>query len=318
MSDFTVSILGCGSAVPTPRHNPSCQIVERRGTLYMIDCGEGAQAMMRKMHLPFNRLRHIFISHLHGDHLLGLPGLLSTLALEGEGGTVTIHIFRQGAELLRRVIDFFSGDRSYTLEWNIIDPKGGETIVDTPGLTVTTFRLYHRVDAVGFRFDEKPKPCHIRGDMVEFHNVPVALRPSLRVGADYVKPDGTVIPNHLLTRDADPSWSYAYCSDTMADTRVTQAVEGVTTLYHEATYGNELATKARERGHSTAREAAETAVDAGAANLIIGHYSKRYKSVTPLLDEARKVFHGTVIAADEGMTIDIATCKILNQSIHHK
>ena len=229
-SDFTLSILGCGSAVPTPLHNPSCQILSRRGSLFMIDCGEGAQAMMRRMKIPFSRLRHIFISHLHGDHLLGLPGLLSTLALNDVQGTVTVHIFERGANMLRNVLNVISHDIPFNLEWNILDPDGGQLLVDAAGLTVSSFPLYHRVPCVGFRFTEQPKPRHLRGDMANFLGIPPYRREAIRLGADFVRPDGTVVPNEELTTPPDPSLSYAYCSDTMADSRIVPAIEGVTTL----------------------------------------------------------------------------------------
>ncbi len=312
-SDFRLNILGCGSAVPTPLHNPSSQVIERRGCLYMIDCGEGAQAMIRRMKLKFSRLRHIFISHLHGDHVFGLPGLLSTLALTQTGGDVTVHMFREGIELLEPLVDFFARERTYVLRWNPIDPAGGETLVDTGSLKVTTFRLNHRVPCVGFRFDEAPKPRHLIAEMLDFHGVGVAQRAAIRAGADFVREDGTVIANALLTRPADPSASYAYCSDTMFDPEVAEAVRGVSLLYHEATYGDEFTREAATRGHSTARQAAEIARMAGVGELVIGHYSKRYTDISPLLDEARQVF-GRVIAAREGMVIDVPSGEIISQT----
>lgn len=291
--------------MPTPRHNPSCQVIERRGELMMIDCGEGSQLMMRKMKLKFSRLRHIFISHLHGDHCLGLPGLLSTLSLHEAGGTVTVHIFREGAELFERAVRMFCGTTSYRLEWDIIEPERRAVIVDEPDLTVETFPLYHRVACNGFLFCEKPKPRHLIGDVANFYDIPHYRRREIRMGADFVMPDGTVIPNNRLTRPAEPGGSYAYCSDTMAVKRVAEDVKGAKTIYHEATYGDDNAHLARPRGHSTARQAGEIAALAGAERLIIGHYSKRYYDTSILREQAAETFHGQVIAADEGMTIDL-------------
>lgn len=310
VSDFTLNILGCGSAVPTSRHNPACQVVDHRDTLYMIDCGEGAQTMFRRMRLRINRLRHIFIGHLHGDHLFGLPGLLSTLALNEANGVITVHIMEQGAEAVRKMLELSSHDLPYTIEWNILDPRGGQMLIDTPSLTVRSFRLYHGVPCVGFRFDEKPKPRHLRGDMLQFYNVPVKDRVALKQGADLTLPDGRVIPNERLTSPADPSGSYAYASDTAYSPHVAEAVRGVGVLYHEATYADSLAQQARRRGHSTAREAALTAREAGVGELVIGHYSKRYLSTDILVGEARSVFP-RVIAADEGMKIDLLTGDVL-------
>ena len=304
MSDFNVTILGCGSAVPSMRHNPSSQVVRYGRNLFMIDCGEGTQLQLRRMKVSMSHLHHIFISHLHGDHFLGLPGLLSTLSLQDMTGEVHVYCFAQGIDLLRRILDVTSHGLSYQLILHPLDPDGGETVYEDSALTITTFRLYHYVDAVGFRFQEKPRQRTIRGDMVEFHQVPYYLRPRIKAGEDYVKEDGTVVPNSALTLDPPPSRSYAYCSDTLRDTRVADAVRGVTTLYHEATYGDDKQSSARSRGHSTAREAAEIARMADAGKLIIGHYSQTYTDTTPLVEQAREIFPNT-IAADEGLSIDI-------------
>lgn len=303
-SDFTLHILGCGSAVPTVRHNPSCQIIDHRGTLYMIDCGEGAQAMMRRLKLKFSRLRHIFISHLHGDHMLGLPGLLSTLALNNVGGTITVHIMADGERVLRPLVDLVCRERSYTLEWDIINGAGGTTLIDTDSLRVTTIRLYHRVPCVGFRFDTKGPTRRLLRDMLDHYEVPVAERAAIASGADFVTADGRTIPNGHLSEPMPRPRSYAYCSDTMPNASVAAAVSGVTTLYHEATYADSEASLAAPRGHSTARQAAETALKAGVGKLILGHYSKRYLSTDTLLAEAREVFPDT-FAADEGDVFSI-------------
>ena len=302
---FQVNILGCGSATPTYRHQPSCQVVDFRDKLFMIDCGEGAQGQFRKMGLKFSRLRHIFISHLHGDHMFGLPGLLSTMALHEVQGTVTIHIFKKGAELLDNWMRFFNGESPLKIEYDILEPGERRVVYEDQGLIVRTFPLYHRIPCAGFFFQEKPKLPHLKGDMVKFLQIPVFQLPSIKQGADYVKPDGTVVPNSVLTTPADPSMSYAYCSDTMFNPRVASDVEGVDTLYHEATYDSSMAVMAKERGHSTAAQAAEIASLAHAKRLIIGHFSKRYnKDESILLDEARAIFPNTILA-DEGLKIDL-------------
>ena len=153
--DFSLDILGCGSATPTMRHLPSCQVVTHRRRLMMIDCGEGAQLQMRRQRLQFSRLRHIFISHIHGDHFLGLPGLLSTMALHDTGGTVTVHCLRQGAELLRSIMAVLCRDTSFDIEYDVIEPREA-VIIDDDALRVSTFPLYHRVPAVGFRSTRSP------------------------------------------------------------------------------------------------------------------------------------------------------------------
>jgi len=304
MAKFQVNILGCGSATPTARHQPSCQVVDFRDKLFMIDCGEGAQLSFRRLGLKFSRLNHIFISHLHGDHLFGLPGLLSTMALHGVSSTVTVHIFREGARLLKEWMDFFNRNSPLEINYDVIGEGERRVVYEDGGLVVETFPLYHRAPCTGFIFREKPKLRHLRGDMVRFHAIPVASLRSIREGADFVREDGRVIPNAMLTSPADPSLSYAYCSDTAMDMRVAADICGVDTVYHEATYDDSLADRARERGHSTARQAATIALAAGARRLIIGHFSKRYSSEELLLREASAVFPAVVLA-DEGLRLGL-------------
>lgn len=302
MADFKVFVLGCGSAKPSVRHLPSCQAIEYRGKLMLVDCGEGAQLSICRQHLNFSRLTDVFISHLHGDHLLGLPGLLSTLSLHGKGGKVRVHIFEKGARLMHEILSTVGHETSFEIEYDILDPNGTHVIYEDNALTVKSFPLYHSVPCVGFRFDEKPKPRHLRGDMAKFLEIPVRELAGIKAGADFVRADGTVFTNDRLTTPADPSASYAYCSDTMFNPAVAESVRGVDLLYHEATYGDELAVKGAERGHSTASEAAEIARLAGTKRLLIGHYSSRYNDTVELLQQARAVFPDT-IAATEGMKI---------------
>ena len=304
MPNFSVYYLGCGSASPSARHLPSCQVVEHRDKLYMIDCGEGAQLQFRRAKLKFSRLTHIFISHLHGDHFLGLPGLLSTMSMHEMEGTVTVHAFKEGIDILDKILNVFCRERTYDLIYDPIDPAGG-LVLDEKALTVEAFPLYHRVPAVGFMFREKEKPRRIIGDLVEFHKVPVFQRAALKLGDDFVKPDGTVVPNSWLTLEPDPSLSYAYCSDTKFDLRVAEAVKGVDTLYHEATYLEDNRHKAGPRGHSTAAQAGEIASAAGAKTLVLGHYSRSYASDEAFKEEAATTFNGNIIAAREGLKIDI-------------
>lgn len=298
-------ILGCGSAKPSFRHLPSCQVIEDRQKLFMLDCGEGAQLQFMRQRLKMGRLNHIFLSHLHGDHFLGLPGLLSTMALHEKGAAVTVHTFAEGAEILSSLLKFILGDAPFDIRFNIIDPGRQQLLFEDNALTITSFPLYHRVPAVGFKFQEKPKPRHINGEMAQFHQVPHYLMESLRQGEDYVKPDGTEVPNALLTSDPTPAKSYAYCTDTMFDRRLVTAIRGVNTVFHDSTYGDDNAPLAAPRGHSTARQAAEIALRAGAERLILGHFSSRYPSEEILVEQAAEVFPGEIIAATEGLTIEL-------------
>ncbi len=306
MTKFELNILGCGSATSSLRHLPSCQVLNVRDNLYMIDCGEGAQLEMRRMKLKYSRLNHIFISHLHGDHCFGLPGLLSSLALLGKTGTLTVHIFKDGAELFKRLLDYFCRDMPYELKFDIITTRKA-VIHEDDSITVTAFPLKHRIPAVGFLFAEKPKLRHIDPYRVRQAGVPVYFMNSLRQGLDFVTPEGTVIPNAELTTDADARISYAYCSDTAYSKRVVDAVEGVDWLYHESTYADDCEVLARRRFHSTARQAATVAREAGVKRLILGHYSKRYKSDDVFLQQAQEVFPNVVLGK-EGLRLDLNGC----------
>lgn len=303
MTRLELNILGCGSATMTTRHQPSCQVLNVRDNLMMIDCGEGAQLAVRRSRLKLMRLNHIFISHLHGDHCFGLPGLVSTMALLKRSNSLTIHTFKDGVELFSRMLDYFCRERPFELRFNVIDTHK-RIIHEDDAVTVTTFPLLHRVPAVGFLIAEKPKLRHIIGEEVKRLGVPHYAMNTLRQGQDWVTPEGIVIPNDRLTTAADPAISYAYCSDTKFSRRVIKSVEGADWLYHEATYDDSMRIKAHKRYHSTALEAATVAREAGVRHLILGHYSKRYTDETVLLNEARTVFPATRLG-NEGMVIDL-------------
>ena len=303
MKDFLVHILGCGSAKPSLKHQPSSTVVEHRGSLYMVDCGEGAQLSFMKQRLSFSRLRHLFITHMHGDHVFGIPGLIGTLALSGNGGDLTIHTFEEGRKELKQILDYFCKDRPFDVKFNVIKPEEA-VILETKSLTVRTVPLDHRLPTVGYIFEEKPKERHVIPEMTKFHDVPVAWMKRIKAGEDYIKPDGTVIPNKMLTRDADPSLSYAHISDTAYLPDLAKKIGPVDLLFHETTYLDDREADAKERGHSTARQAAMVARDAGAKRLLTGHYSSRYPSDNQFLVEAREVFPN-VILGNEGLTIPL-------------
>ena len=302
MSFFAVHTLGCGSAKPSLRHQPSCTVVEHKGSLYMIDCGEGAQLAFMRQRLSFAKLRHIFLTHLHGDHVLGLPGLISTMALKNLGGELTIHTFEEGVKQLKSIFNYFCRDTSFKLDFNIIKPEE-KTILDTKSLTVRTIPLNHRVPCVGYVFEEKPKQPHINPEMTSFHQVPVAMMKRLKEGEDFVKPDGTVIPNNWLTTPADPSYSYAHIGDTGYMPEIAGKIGPVDLLFHETTYLEDRLADAIERGHSTARQAATVARDAGAKRLLTGHYSSRYTDDSLFLKEASEVFPNVVLNTEGLKTV---------------
>jgi ribonuclease Z len=298
MEKFELHILGCGSALPTTRHFPTSQIVNVRDKLFMIDCGEGAQLQFRKSHLKFSRLNHIFISHLHGDHCFGLLGLISTLNLLGRTAELHIHSPKGLETLLTPMLDFFNRQMTYKVLFHEFDTKEPMQIYEDRSLTVTTIPLRHRMPCCGFLFAEKRRPNHIIREMVDFYQVPVYELNRIKNGADYVTPEGKTVSNNLLTRPSAPSRSYAYCSDTIYLPSIVEQIKGVDLLFHEATFANEDALRAKETFHTTAAQAAEIARKAEVKKLLIGHFSARYEDENILLQEASAIFPDTQLAKE--------------------
>ena len=298
MEKFELHILGCGSALPTTRHFPTSQIVNVRDKLFMIDCGEGAQLQFRKSHLKFSRLNHIFISHLHGDHCFGLLGLISTLNLLGRTAELHIHSPKGLETLLTPMLDFFNRQMTYKVLFQEFDTKEPMLIYEDRSLTVTTIPLRHRMPCCGFLFAEKRRPNHIIREMVDFYQVPVYELNRIKNGADYVTPEGKTVSNNLLTRPSAPSRSYAYCSDTIYLPSIVEQIKGVDLLFHEATFANEDAPRAKETFHTTAAQAAEIARKAEVKKLLIGHFSARYEDENILLQEASAIFPDTQLAKE--------------------
>ena len=296
MEKFELHILGCGSALPTTRHFPTSQVLNVRDKLFMIDCGEGAQLQFRKSRLKFSRLNHIFISHLHGDHCFGLLGLISTLNLLGR--TADLHIYSPKGleELMAPMLAFFNREMTYRLFFHPFETKEATQIYEDRSLTVSTIPLRHRIPCCGFLFAEKPGLNHIVREMVDYYQVPLYELNRIKNGADYVTPEGELIPNSRLTRPAAPARRYAYCSDTLPLASVREQVRGVDLLFHEGTFAEEAASRARETFHTTAAQAATLAREAGVKRLVIGHFSARYEDESLLQQEATRIFPDTVLA----------------------
>lgn len=304
MEAFEIHILGCGSALPTTRHNASSQVIRIGNKQFMIDCGEGTQLQLRRNHIHFSFINHIFISHLHGDHSFGLIGLISTFGLLGR--TAPLHIYADAMleKVMKPQLDFYCKDIKYPLFFHSIDASKHSVIYEDNTITVETLPLNHRMPCCGFLFREKPKRRHLIGDVANFYNIPIYQRQSIKDGADYTTPDGTVIPNSKLTREADPSRSYAYCSDTRPCPQICGYLKDVDLLYHEATFAESEKERAKVTHHSTAKEAAEIALTAGVKRLLLGHYSSRYDDEKQLQSEASEIFPVTE-CANEGMVIKI-------------
>lgn len=304
MADFNLHILGCGSALPTTRHTATSQIVDVRDKLYMIDCGEGTQVQMRHARIKFSRLAHIFISHLHGDHCFGLPGLISTLGMLGRTGELVVHGPKEIETYLQTTLDLFCRGLAFNVRFNPVDTQSHSLVMEDRSLSVYSIPLNHRIPTCGFLFAEKPKEAHIIREMTDFYQVPVRWMKDIKQGKDYITPEGEVIPNSRLTRPATPPKRYAYCSDTAYNRAIIPLIEGVDLLYHEATFMESDSIRAKETFHSTARQAATIARDAQVKRLVIGHYSARYEDLSELHKEAQEVFPGTILG-NEKMVIPV-------------
>lgn len=269
---------------------PSMQVVECRGKLFMVDCGEGAQLQVRRASLSFGKIGHVFISHLHGDHCFGLMGLISSIGLLGR--TASLHVFAPGElqPMLNAQMDFFCHDLGYEVEFHPVDTTRQAVIYEDRSLTVETIPLEHRVPCCGYLFREKPSLPHIRRDMIDLYGVPTSQINNIKAGQGFTCADGTVIPHERLVTPADPPRSYAYCSDTRYMPVLAERLQGVSTIYHEATYAADNMAMAEKYFHSTAAQAAMVARDAKAGKLLLGHFSSRYNDENVLLQEAREVF----------------------------
>ena len=304
MESFKVHILGCGSALPTLKHNSSAQVVELRGKLFLVDCGEGTQVLLRRSHIGFTKIGAVFITHLHGDHCFGLIGMISTFGLLGRTAPLHIYAPAELERMLNEQMQMFCHSLEFEVVFHTVDTSQQQVIYEDRSLTIETIPLEHRVPCCGFLFREKPTLPHIRRDMIDAYEIPVCQINNIKNGADWVTEDGEVVPNSKLTKPADAPRSYAYCSDTRFIPTLHERLKGVNVLYHESTYGLDRQDRASQYWHSTARDAALVARDAGVGRLYLGHYSARYEDEQILLNEAREVFSESYLS-DEGMSIDI-------------
>ena len=304
MEPFKIHILGCGSALPTLRHNPSAQVVELRGKQFMIDCGEGTQTQMRRQRIGFNKVVAIFISHIHGDHCFGLIGMLSSFGLLGRTMPLAIYAPKEFKPVLDMMLKTFCYDFDYEIQFHAVDTTKQQVIYEDRSLTVESIPLKHRLPTCGFLFREKPTLPHIRRDMIDFYRIPVSQINNIKNGASWTDEEGREIPNERLTMPADKPRSYAYCSDTSYLPALYERISGVSCLYHESTYTTADADRAEMYFHSTAAQAAQVARDANAGRLLLGHYSSKYDDERQLLKEAQEVFAQSQLT-NEGMTIDL-------------
>lgn len=305
-----LTILGSSSALPTSERFPSAHVLNSHERIFIIDCGEGTQMQLRKNRIRFSKINHIFLSHLHGDHVFGLYGLLSTLSLLGRETPVHLYAPANYQNMLQSHLSDFDIHLSFEIDFKPLSGKDPVRILDDKYLTVTSFPLQHRIPAFGFLFREKKAERNILKESIVKYDIPKIRIPAIKKGEDFVTADGAIIKNEDITLPPSEPLSYAYCSDTKYFKQLASFVKGVSVLYHEATFDKSKEDLAEVTGHSTTLDAAKTALDAKAGSLIIGHFSSRYRDITFLVDEARTVFPRTFPAID-GKSYEVGNINIL-------
>ncbi len=304
MKPFSVTILGSSSAIPSKKRHPSAQVVNIHDKLILLDCGEGTQMQMRRFCIKNSRINHIFISHLHGDHYLGLMGLLFTYHLFGR--TEEMHLY--APQELKDVVDLqlkvSSSKLLYPLVFHAITSDTKALLLETNTFKVFSFPVQHSIPSWGFLIEEKECGYKIDKGFIKRENPTIEDVQKIKQGEDYTNSEGVVFKNQEITLPCDTLRSYAYCSDTLYDENIIPFIENATLLYHEATFTHDKAEIAKLKFHATAKEAAIIACKAKAKKLVIGHFSARYDDDLPLLTEAREYFANT-IAAEDGLKVEV-------------
>jgi len=298
---FEVTILGSNSALPTSDRYPTAQVLHVPGRFFLIDCGEGTQMQLRRNKIGFSKIHHIFISHLHGDHYYGLIGLISTMNLLGIRSDLHIYAPSEIKALLQPQLDFMKGEPTLNLIFHPLDFKKPRQIYTDKNVEVISFPVKHSISACGFLFRELPKDANIKSHLIKAYNIPVSKIKEIKEGAGYTTLEGETISHEMLTIPPPRPRSYAFCTDTAFHLPIVEVIKDVDLLYHEATFLESLRPLAEKTQHSTAIDAANIARLANAKNLLIGHFSARFKNLQSFETEARTVFENTEIAR-EGKT----------------
>ena len=304
MQRFEVTILGTGSASPTTKRNPTAQLLNASERFFLIDCGEGTQVQLRKYKLSMHRIDHIFISHLHGDHYLGLLGLLQSLHLLGRKNPINLYCFPELKEIIELQNKHSQTVLNYEIRYVFTDPKTPQLIFEDNKIEIRTFPLQHRIPCCGFLFREKTTAYRILKEALDKYKVSTAEINKLRQGINAINEEGEEIDFKLLTREPDPVRSYAFCSDTAFDEGIIEYIKGTDLLYHESTFLKDMRDRARATFHSTAEDAAIIAKKAGVKALLLGHFSARYDDASPFLAEAKPIFENTFLS-NEGEKFQI-------------
>ncbi|MBU2649293.1 MAG: ribonuclease Z [Bacteroidetes bacterium] len=303
MKTFAVTVLGSGAAIPLLQRNPSAHLLNIHENLYLVDCAEGTQLQLRKSRVRMQRIDHIFISHLHGDHYFGLLGLITSLHLLGRTKELYVFAHAKLKEIIDIHLDASNTVLRYPMLFQEINPEKHEMIFENDSVTVESFPLNHNFPVNGFLFREKPARPNIRADFLENRQLSNIELQKIKKGENYIDPEGNIYFNQDITTPPPPPRSYAYCSDTAYYEPVIPVIKGADLLYHEATFMEDKAQDAADKFHSTAAQAATIAKLAGVKRLMIGHYSARYKTLGALLNEAKAVFPETILADDGKVVI---------------
>lgn len=299
-----LTILGCYAATPRTITNPTSQVLEIKNRMFLIDCGEGTQVQLRKNKIKFSKINQVFISHLHGDHFFGLIGLISTFSLLGR--TTDLHIYGPKGikEIILLQLRLSNSWTNYDLYFHELESEVSEIIFEDDKVVVTTIPLKHRVYTNGFLFQEKIGERKLNMDAVLNHEIESCYYQKIKNGKDITLEDGRIISNSILTFDPIQHKSYAFCSDTVYHEDIIPIIENVDVLYHESTFLESEDALALKTLHSTAKQAAQIALKANAKQLILGHYSTRYDSITVFQEEAKTIF-SEVLLADDGKTFEL-------------
>ena len=295
---FELTILGSSSAVPTSDKYPTAQVLNILGRFFLIDCGEGTQIQIRRSKIGFSKIKHIFISHLHGDHYYGLIGLISTMNLLGLKNEIHIYSHSELINLIQPQLDFIKGDMTVKLVFHPLNFKKKQRIYSDKRVEIFSFPVKHSIPTCGFLFKEIQKPANIKKECIEKYNIPIAKIREIKTGADFITEDGLNIPHEKLTTPPPKPRSYAFCTDTAYHEPIVKIIKDVDLLYHEATFPEEMKEFAEKTQHSTAKQAAEIAKLANVKKLIIGHFSARYNNTEIFKTEAKSVFPNTKIAKE--------------------
>ncbi len=298
MDAFDVTILGCSSALPAFGRYPSSQLIHIAGRYFLVDCGEGAQMQLRRFSIKFQRIDHIFISHLHGDHYLGLPGLMASMHLLGR--TEPLHLYAD--EGLHQILEVNNKHSHTTLKYPVVfhplNFSEPSVLFEDEKVKIATLILKHSIQCCGFIFEERDRPRKLIKEKMEEYKIPITSYETLKMGEDYIHLEGTIIPNTELTTDPLPPRKYAYCSDTIYNKGLLPQLQNADLVYHESTFMEDMRQRADQTMHSTAKDAANIAKEAHAKRLLLGHFSARYKDLNPLLEEARSIFPATYLAQE--------------------